>query len=236
MFDKHRILWRRTLLGVALLCCGDPAGAQAPIPDGAIVGELRTLASHAGSVFVGRITSIQRRTGCVEVTFQVEQPVSGATGSTFVLREWAGLWAPGQGRYAIGQRVLAFVHGAGAAGFSSPVHGPEGLVPVLVQGANAPELLDIRRVAASVLRSSGTPLPTERDGAIPLTEALASLTQAGLPNSSKVSRQSLPLRAHPPAAMQPGHGAPGLVFRPVGVAETPTRVTFSTGRQTDAKR
>ncbi len=236
MQEKHRILWRYTLLGMALICCGSPARAQTPIPDQAIVGELRTLASHAATIFVGRITSIQRRTGCVEVSFRVEQPVSGSTGSTYVLREWAGLWPPGHSRYAVGQRVLAFIQGPSVAGFNSPVHGPEGLVPVLVQGANAPALLDIRRVAASVLRSPGTPLPTEHDGAISLQGALGSLAQAGLPSNVTVDRQSVPLRAHPPAAMQPGHGAAGSVLRPISVAGSPMRVTFRTGRPTDAKR
>jgi hypothetical protein len=34
-------------------------------------------------------------TGVVEITFAVEDAVRGVSGSTYTLREWAGLWPAG---------------------------------------------------------------------------------------------------------------------------------------------
>ncbi len=187
-------------------------------------------------IFVGQITSIQRRASVVEVAFRVEQSVNGAPGQKYVMREWAGLWPPGQARYAVGQRVLAFVHGGSAAGFSSPVHGPEGLIPVVVQGANAPELLDIRRVAASVVRPVGTPLPSERNGAIPLPEVLAFLALGGAHYTADLTRLPVPFRAHPPAAMQPPIGPGGLRSKPVSTPQDPSRTARATGSLAHAVR
>ncbi len=117
------------------------------------------------------------------------------------------MWAPGTQRYVLGQRVLAFVHGASGAGFSSPVHGAEGLVPVVVQGADAPKLLDVRRVAASVVRAPGTRLPDATDGAVALDGVLgligaargASASGGGtLPTVPILPTLPIPVRAHPP--------------------------------------
>ncbi|MGI4829034.1 MAG: hypothetical protein ACRYFU_12700 [Janthinobacterium lividum] len=109
-----------------------------------LTGELQLLASRAAVVFSGQVISIERRGGVVEVSFRVEQAVVGGVGSTFVLREWAGLWPAGQFRYHVGERALVFMHAASAAGFASAVDGQEGIVPVEVQGADAPALLDVR--------------------------------------------------------------------------------------------
>lgn len=223
----QQTLWMGTLLGVLLFWPGQLAAAQAAIPNSAITGELRSLASHSALVFVGQITSIQRRTGVVDVAFRVEQTVSGAAAGTYVMHEWAGLWPPGHLRYVVGQRVLAFVYGASAAGLNGPVHGAEGLVPVVVQGANAPRLLDVRRLAAAVVRAPGTPLPSERDGAIPLNDAIASFTQAATGTHSEFTRLPIPITAHPPAAMQPDHGAGGFIAPPVHTAEAPVRAALT---------
>ena len=88
----------------------------------------------------------------------MEQAVLGAPGAQYTLREWDGLWPQGQFRYTLGQRALVFLHGNSPAGFGSPVDGAEGVVPVIVRGANAPELLDVRRLSAALLRPVGAPL------------------------------------------------------------------------------
>lgn len=178
---------------------------QTLVSDEAIVQEFGVLSRDASLIFVGQIVTIQRSSGFVHVTFRVEQPVSGLTGSSYTMREWAGLWPPGTVRYTVGQRVLAFLHAPSAAGASSPVHGAEGLVPVVVQGANAPELVDIRRVAASLERVPGTALPGTDSGAMLLSEVLASFQQgARVPRPS--GRVAVPLHAQLPMAMQPASG------------------------------
>lgn len=212
--------WRdanRWLLGfLALLLAGSapPSRAQASTLDQRVASELRVLASHAGPIFVGQITSIVRKQDVVEVTFRVDQPVAGTGARTCLLREWAGLWPAGQLRYTVGQRVLAFLHPASPAGFSTPVHGAEGLISVIVQGARAPQLLDIRRVAASVLRAPGAPLPTEANGAILLTDALALITPTISSQAPVPSHRLLPTRGTAPG--EPGFGnSRNPVFRPI---------------------
>lgn len=188
-----------------LLCAGmfwvgaaTPAHAQSGVSQQSITDELKVLAAKAGTIFVGQITSIERRQSVVEVQFRVEQPVAGASAAMYTLREWAGLWPTGHNRYVPGQRVLAFLRAGSGAGCSSPVHGAEGLLPVVVQGIDAPRLLDVRRVAASVVRAPGTPLPTEADGAIELASALAVIRPQGLLAATLPRRVALPVRGHDP--------------------------------------
>ncbi len=181
------------LVTVGVLGSGPGARAQS-VPMGSasqtgLAGEFASLASRAALIFVGQVASIERHGGAVEIVFNVEQTVMGAPGAQYRLREWAGLWPQGQFRYTVGQRALVFLHGSvssnngKAAGFASPVDGAEGVVPVIVQGANAPELLDVRRLGTALLRAAGTPLATEATGAIQLTEALP-LIAAGLPGAA----------------------------------------------------
>lgn len=186
-------------------------GAQPASPQTTLAGELRSLAGRAAVVFAGQVVSIERRGSMVEVTFRVEQPVQGRVGGSYTLREWAGLWPPGQFRYQVGERALIFVHGTSAAGFASPVDGAEGVVPLVVQGANAPELLDVRRLSAALKRAPGTPLPTEGQGAISLSDALKLITG---PTGSAV--------LEPVRGPLPTHGAP---VRPVPVARQRTAVS-----------
>ena len=55
--------------------------------------------------------------GVVEVEFRVDQAVRGcAAGGTYVLREWAGLWAANDARYRVGQRRSDDAACSGAAG------------------------------------------------------------------------------------------------------------------------
>ena len=200
-----RMAW---LLVAALLGCGGfgQAGAQATVSQASVSAELQSLAQAARTIFVGQIVGIQRRGGVVEVTFRVEQPVMGSTGQTFTLREWAGMWPPNVQRYTVGQRVLAFVHGAGGAGLSSPVHGTEGLVPVVVQGADAPRLLDVRRVAASVVRAPGTRLPDTTDGALALDAVIGMIAPVQKTAGTILGSLPLPVRGRPPwiCPMRPG--------------------------------
>lgn len=197
--------WKRwgLLLGLVLaLGLSFPAVAQTPVdpiaPRSTLAEELQSLASRAAVVFVGQVVSIHRAGGVVEVGFRVEQSLSGAVGDSFILREWAGLWPAGLARYVLGERALVFLHAPSTAGFASPVDGANGLVPVVVQGADAPELLDIRRLAAAIVRAPGTPLPTEADGAIFLTEAVPVIhaalhAHAGLGSKRLAPPQRLPL-------------------------------------------
>ncbi len=197
---------RWVLAGVLALGCGEgSAGAQGAVPPSGLAGEFASLAGRAATIFVGQVISIERRGGAVEITFNVEQAIAGSNGSQYTLREWAGLWPQGQYRYTVGQRSLVFLNGTSTAGFGSPVDGPEGVVPVLVQGANAPELLDIRRLSAALLRTPGTPLANEATGAIQLAEALP-LIAAGLGNGAGRLPRPEPIRLPMPVRVGPAGG------------------------------
>ena len=204
--------------GQAVQAQSAPAEMVQASPQTGLAGEFGSLASRAALIFVGQVIGIERRGGAVEITFQVEQTLLGAPGAQYTLREWAGLWPQGQFRYTVGQRALMFLHGPSAAGFGSPVDGAEGVVPVIVQGANAPELLDIRRLSAALLRVPGTPLATEANGATQLAKALP-LIAAGLEqaNSGRLPRPEpvrLPMPVHGgfggALTGVTGDGAPGL--------------------------
>jgi hypothetical protein len=177
-----RIAWG-IVLGVLVLAGPAPLPAQglAPAqteaaqiaaPDTSVGAALRNLASRAGVVFVGQVTGIQRQGGVVEVRFSVQRAVLGPVGATYTLREWAGLWAAGQPRYAVGQRAMIFLHAPSAAGLSSPVDGMDGIVPLLPTATNTPPLLDIRRLAARVQRAPGAPLAAADTGGLALVDAV----------------------------------------------------------------
>ncbi len=195
---------------------GSSAGAQQPVSARlatSVGGELQSLATRASVAFAGQVVSIARRGGVVEIAIRVEQSVLGSPAGTYRLREWAGLWPEGQFRYTVGERALFLLHAAGGAGLSSPVNGAEGVIPLVVQGVNAPPLLDIRRVAASVLRSPGAPLIPEGQGAIDLAEAVTLIrTAAEGANLSggrlhEPVRYRLPLPVLPAASPVPGTSA-----------------------------
>jgi hypothetical protein len=148
----------------------EEGSAQVAQPDASVGAALENLASRAATVFAGQVISIQRHGGVVEIVFRVDVPVAGQVGSTYTLREWAGMWPPGQWRYTVGERAMVFLHASSQAGLSSAVDGGEGVVP-LVPGTDGTPLLDVRRLSTRVLRQVGQPLPDASVGAISLADA-----------------------------------------------------------------
>ena len=186
--------------GRAVQAQSAPAEMAQASPQTGLAGEFGSLASRAALIFVGQVVRIERRSGAVEIVFQVEQAVLGEPGAQYTLREWSGLWPQGQFRYTVGQRALMFLHGPSAAGFGSPVDGAEGVVPVIVQGADAPELLDIRRLSAALQRAPGTPPASVANGAMQLAAVLpliaAGVEQAGTTRLPRPEPIRLPLPVH----------------------------------------
>ncbi len=160
-----------------------PAVAVSPVvqPDASVGAALRSLGSRAGTVFVGQVSRIERKGGVVEVSFAVSQPLAGMVGGVYTLREWAGLWEGNEQRYRVGERAMVFLHSAGAAGLSSPVDGMEGVVPLVMSGAGAEPLLDVRRLETRVLRAQGAPLASEAGGGIALSDAVETVRQVRAP-------------------------------------------------------
>ena len=97
---------------------------------------LHAMSQLAAVIFTGQVVAIRRMegengsTGVVEIQFAIEDAVRGVSGSTYTLREWAGLWPAGDGPFRPGQRYLMLLHAPSAAGLSSPVGGMDGAIPI----------------------------------------------------------------------------------------------------------
>ncbi|HVG26897.1 MAG TPA: hypothetical protein VM865_04775 [Acidobacteriaceae bacterium] len=197
--------WFRSVVlgGVCACAAAGQVKAQTPLdaaaPDASVGAALRNLASRAGVVFAGQVVAIERRGGVVEVVFRVDTPVLGQTGSTYTLREWAGLWPPGQWRYTVGERAMVFLHAGSPAGLSSAVDGGEGVVPVLA-GSDGTALLDIRRLSTRVLRRIGDPLPAEETGGITLADAMQVVQGARSGVAREPFRRPIPPSSTAPAS------------------------------------
>lgn len=102
---------------------------------------LTAMAAQAAVIFVGQVRVIDRQPahGFVDISFAVQRTLRGTTASTYVLREWAGLWTWQQDRYRTGERVLLLLRPRSNSGFSSPVGGLDGALPLL--GGAQPPLL-----------------------------------------------------------------------------------------------
>jgi hypothetical protein len=191
------------------------AGAQqqtVAAPDTSVTAALTNLSQRAAIVFVGQVVDVRRDAGVVEIHFCVDTPVMGNPGGSYTLREWAGMWPPGQWRYRVGQRALVFLHGTSSAGLSSAVDGGEGVVPVLAD-TNGTVLLDVRRLSTRVLRQVGEPLTDVNNGAIALKDALPVIASRGTVSVRPVRR---PL---PPAAVSILHGGFGEPTKPQPIVQ-----------------
>jgi hypothetical protein len=166
------------------------AGAQQQVvagPDASVTAALQNLSKRAATVFVGQVVGIRRDAGVVEIQFRVDTPLVGQTGGSYTLREWAGMWPPGQMRYRVGERAVVFLHGTSSAGLSSVVDGGEGMVPVMADEKGT-LLLDVRRLSTRVQRQIGEPLADVSDGAIALTDALPLIQSRGAVSIRPVRR------------------------------------------------
>lgn len=132
----------RTIRGVsaifaATLAIGISVAHAQNMPPQTLETALHQMSDEAGVIFAGQVIAVhysaggEGASGVVEVEFRVDQAVRGcAAGTTYVLREWSGLWAGGIQRYRVGQRLLMFLRAPSASGLSSPVDGMDGAVPI----------------------------------------------------------------------------------------------------------
>ena len=193
-----------SLLAVSLIHAAPLQAKDTAVPQ-TLEDALHQMSDLAGIIFVGEVAAIRHRegdqgaSGLVEVDFRIDQAVRGcSSGSTFTLREWAGLWQGGDERYHVGQRLLMMLHSPGAAGITSPVAGLDGAIPLHAQSSiplvdssasvsptdslPAPLLADLRWVGTHLLRSSS--LPTASSQVTRMTadaSPVADLDQTPLP-------------------------------------------------------
>jgi hypothetical protein len=140
-----RIFVRRN--AAALLLMAPMAWGQASSSAGSqtVTDVLHQMSDRADIVFMGQVLAVHLpagaspASGIVEIQFRVDQAIRGCKmGEPFVLREWGGLWAGGGGRYRVGQRLLMFLHAPSTGGFSSPVDGLDGAIPIRQSAMGAP--------------------------------------------------------------------------------------------------
>jgi hypothetical protein len=135
------ISWISRLFGAtpaaALLAVSVAQGQTSSPPPKTIEDALHQMSDKAGVIFAGQVLAVDRHegegsaSGIVEISFRVDQAIRGCdAGTTYVLREWAGLWS-GPQRYRVGEERLMFLHLPGASGLSSPVDGMDGVVPII---------------------------------------------------------------------------------------------------------
>lgn len=163
----------RGLVGmvIALALLGRCSGAQREVlrTDGTqaeattVDAVLHGMVKRAGVIFLGTVLDVRQGSagtgagngaGVVEVVFTVDRGLRGArSGSRYVLREWAGLWAGNDDRYRVGQRRLMLLHAPGAGGLSSPIDGMDGAIPIVPgEDARSEPQVDLRWVATRVSR------------------------------------------------------------------------------------
>lgn len=218
---------------VALVWVNPAAHAQlsagTSAPPATLEDALHQMSDKADIIFAGQVISIRRHegqdgaSGYVEVQFRIDQAVRGCTaGAPYVLREWAGLWAGDAARYRVGEQLLMFLHAPGSSGFSSPVSGMDGAVPIhgsssaMVAGATAAQtpMADLRWVNTHILHPvsyrTESPHYDHRSGVVvpfldphPAVEAKAeSAEQANVPVSALESQPAAPPAAGQQATVQ----------------------------------
>ncbi|HEY9138885.1 MAG TPA: hypothetical protein VIM67_11480 [Terriglobus sp.] len=141
-------------------------------PPDSVEAALHSLYQRAEVVFTGEVTLVERKGDAVAVSFRVEDGIRNVvSGSTYVLREWSGLWADDASRYVVGERRLMLLHANSVCGFASPAGGSSGAIRLhgdAVQGT-----ADLRWVAAQVAvksATSTTPVASAFAQAVPITQ------------------------------------------------------------------
>lgn len=136
-----------------LLLMPMPVWSQAAAP-ATTQDALHALAAEAAIVFVGEVLDIHPREAAVEVRLRVDEALRGVTtGQVFTLREWTGLWAAGEPRYSVGQRALLLLHAPSTAGFTSPVGGADGVLPL--HGDAVTGSVDLAWIATRAVGNTG---------------------------------------------------------------------------------
>lgn len=152
---------RQITLEQAMLRTTSPASPAYSEPETAtstsVAEAFEQLAGQASVIFTGSVAAVQPdSSGSATVKFTVESGVRGVAsgaGYTMLVSAWAG----GAERYYTGERALFLLTAPSVSGYSAPVMGERGIVPLT--GDVLVGNLDLRWVGADVQR--GTPAQSE---------------------------------------------------------------------------
>ncbi len=155
---QQALLLRANGVSVAL-----PADAAPPAAPATTEDALHALADAAAVIFAGEVLRVQQSGDSVQIDLRVDDGIRGVTtGDTYTLREWAGLWPTQADRLRVGQRAMYLLHAPSVGGFSSPVGGVDGIIPL--SGDEITAATDLRWVAARVQRSAAARPDNAPDG------------------------------------------------------------------------
>lgn len=185
------ILWYLRVFAVTLLLAGFAVAQPASSGNSGSAASPRTvedllheMSDQAQIVFIGQVLAIHPHElggaapGFIEIDFSVTQAIRGCRpGETYILREWAGLWAGNAHRYHVGQSLLMMLHAPGPSGMSSPVGGIEGAIP-------------LREVKNVSVPSGNVPISAAASASQPVTVADLRWLGAKLPHSMSYRLQS----------------------------------------------
>ena len=126
---------------------GSDAGVA---PTTNVAAALQQLAGQAAVIFTGSVATVKAdASGAAQVEFTVERGVRGvSSGSRYSVNVSA--WAGGAERYYAGERALFLLTAPSVSGYSAPVMGERGVVPL--SGDTLVGNLDLRWIASDVQR------------------------------------------------------------------------------------
>ncbi|GAA3748599.1 hypothetical protein [Terriglobus aquaticus] len=144
--------FQSAMLRSAAPVAGTTESSTGASPSTNVASALQQVAAQAGVIFTGSVAEVQPdSSGGARVTFQVERGIRGiAAGSAYTMR--VSPWAGGLDRFYAGERALFMLTAPAASGFSAPVMGERGIVPL--SGDQLVGNLDLRWIAADVQRGS----------------------------------------------------------------------------------
>lgn len=129
---------------------GDTDGL--PSPPLTLEDALHSLYTTADVIFTGEVTAVERNDETVTVRFQVMEGIRGVSnGTTYVLREWAGLWVDEPSRYVVKEQRLMLLRANSACGYASPAGGIGAFV---IHGDSVQGTVDLRWLAVQVPAST----------------------------------------------------------------------------------
>lgn len=157
-------------------------------PSTSVEAALQQIAAQAGVVFTGSVSAVQAEVGGgARVTFQVERGLRGvASGAEY--RVHVSAWAGGASRFYPGERALFLLTTPSVAGFSAPVMGERGIVPL--SGDALVGNVDLQWVAADVQRGAPITLevaPSVHAAVLTLSAAQAPASAAGATSSDSLT-------------------------------------------------
>ena len=173
---------------------------------------------QAGVIFTGQVAAVRYAatanglTGILEVDFSIDDALRGvASGGRYTLREWAGLTPNADTPFLVGHHYLVLLHSPGPSGLTSPVGGPDGVIPILpgndAASASAPDALGLA-VQVAFARASNSPARTNlRIAAAQPDSDAGALASANRLASSTIDLRWVATRVLTPLAYLPSEPA-----------------------------